>query len=169
MSSLTRVLFVCHANLCRSPLAHGILQHYVDARGLAARFRIDSAGTWAAEGRPPHKSSVAVAAAHGISLAAVGTSRGMLPDDLERFDHILAMDRAVHADLLRLRRLSAFGPIEGREAHIRLLRHIVHPDARGEQCDVPDPFRGETGGFEEVFAMLEAACLALLEENLTTA
>ena len=56
------VLFVCHANVCRSPLAHGVFVHRVAERGLQARFEVDSAGTWAADGILPHSSSVAVAA-----------------------------------------------------------------------------------------------------------
>lgn len=164
MADVTGVLFVCHANLCRSPLAHGILQHHVTVRGLASRFHVDSAGTWAAEGRAPHPGSVAVAQAHGISLAGVGLSRSLVPDDLERFDHVLVADRAVHADVLRLRRLSAFGPVEGRTAQIRLIRQLVEPDARGERCDVPDPLGGGAERFERVFALLDAACLALLDE-----
>ncbi len=159
------VLFVCHANLCRSPLAEGIFAHHVRARGLADRFVIDSAGCWAADGASPHPHSVEVAARHGIDLPAlVGRSRGVVPDDLHRFDHVLAMDRANLDDLQRLQRLSASGPVQGGKARVRLLRHVVDPKAHGADADVPDPVRRGIEAYEHVFAILERACVGLLDE-----
>lgn len=157
------VLFVCHANLCRSPLCEGIFADLVRARGLSDRFVVDSAGCWADDGHGPHPYSVATAARHGIDLSAQ-RSRGVRPDDLHRFDHILAMDRANLDDLQRLRRLSAFGPVQQGKARVRLLRHVVDPAAVGAAADVPDPVRRGMESFEETFTLLRAASVALLDE-----
>ena len=61
MSEPAKILFVCHANVCRSPLAEGVFRHLVAEAGMDGKFRIDSAGTFAMEGAPPHPKSVAVA------------------------------------------------------------------------------------------------------------
>ena len=159
------VLFVCHANICRSPLAEGIFAHLVRERGLAHRFEIDSAGCWAQGGSDPHPLSIAAAAEHGIDLRAlVGRSRGIVPDDLHRFDHVLAMDRDNLADLQRLRRLSAFGPVQQGKARVRLLRAIETPDVEGRDADVPDPIGRPAPVYASTYAILERACAALLRE-----
>lgn len=162
---MTGVLFVCHANLCRSPLAEGIFADMIARAGVADRFVHDSAGCWADHGLPPHPNSVEVAARHGIDLPAlVGRSRPITPEDLQRFDHVLVMDRANLADLERLRRISAFGPVAGGHARVRLLRHVVDPQAHGPASDVPDPVRHGLDAYERTFAILAQACTALLRE-----
>jgi protein-tyrosine phosphatase len=162
------VLFVCHANICRSPLAQGIFLHQAHARGLADRFDVDSAGTWADEGISPHAMSVLIARQHGIDLPAlVGSSRSIVPGDLQRFDHVLAMDRAVLSDLERLRGLSAFGPIEAAKAQVRLLRAVVDPSARGSDADVADPVRSGADAFAGTYTLLAHACERLLDELVT--
>lgn len=155
------VLFVCHANLCRSPLAEGVFADRVRARGLVDRFLVDSAGCWADDGQRPHPHSIEVAARHGIDLTAQ-RSRGVLPDDLHRFDHILAMDRANLDDLQRLCRIA--GPVQAGKAKIRLFRHVVDPRADGAAADVADPVRHGVDAYEATFAVLLAASNALLDE-----
>ncbi len=158
------VLFVCHANMCRSPLAHALFVERARARGLLEALDIDSAGTWAADGIAPHAGSVAVGQEHGLSLASAGVSRGLRPDDLQRFAHIIVMDRANLSDVERLRRLSAFGAVEGGQAKVRLLRTIAEPHVRGGDLDVPDPVRGGPAEFAHVFALVDRGCNALLDE-----
>ena len=162
------VLFVCHANLCRSPLAEGIFAGLVAERGLGARFVVDSAGCWAEDGLMPHPNSIEVAARHGLRLEAlVGRSRVVAPEDLQRFDHVLAMDRSNFADLERLRRLSAFGPVAGGSARIRLLRHVADPKAQGSAADVPDPVRRGLDAYELTWEILDRACRKLIDELAT--
>ena len=160
------VLFVCHANMCRSPLAEGVFAHLVAQRGLEGRFAIDSAGTWAADGVEPHPHSVQIAREHGIDLRALtsASSRPIRPDDLSRFDHVLAMDRANEADIERLRRLSAFGPVEGKAARVRVLRAVLDPNARGSERDVPDPIGRGPEAYAHVYAIIADSCTALLDE-----
>ncbi len=162
------ILFVCHANICRSPLAQGLFLHHAAARGVAERFEVDSAGTWASEGNPPHPGSVDAARRHGIDVAGLGAgSRSIVPDDLQRFELIVAMDRRNLSDLERLRRLSAFGAGEGGQARMTLLRRLVDPRARGHAADVPDPVRGGPEQFEAAYRIIDAGCVALFEALLS--
>lgn len=158
------VLFVCHANMCRSPLAHALFVHRARERGVLDQLDIDSAGTWAAPGIAPHAGSVHVAAEHGLSLDSAGVSRGLGPEDLQRFAQIIVMDRANLADVERFRRLSAFGASEGGQASVRLLRTVDQPQARGADLDVPDPVRGGEAEFRNVYAMVDRGCEALLDQ-----
>jgi len=161
------VLFVCHANMCRSPLAAGVFRHLVTARGAGERFEIDSAGTWAADGIPPHPLSVDVARRYGIEAVLLGSaSRPIAPRDLERFELVVAMDRRNLADIERLRRISAFGPVVGGSAKLSLLRRFSDPKASGREADVPDPVRGGPEHYETAYRIIEAGCRALLDELL---
>ena len=161
------VLFVCHANMCRSPLAAGVFRHLIAEHGAGERFEIDSAGTWAADGIPPHPLSVDVARRYGIDTTLLGTaSRPIAPRDLERFELVVAMDRRNLADIERLRRISAFGPVVGGSAKLMLLRRFSDPKASGREADVPDPVRGGPEHYETAYRIIEAGCRALLEHLL---
>jgi protein-tyrosine phosphatase len=151
------VLFVCYANVCRSPLAEGLLRHLAGARGIGERLRIDSAGTSAFEGTLPHPLSCQIAEQHGFALT--GKSRQLLREDLSRFDHILVMDRQNLATIERLA-----GSLDGYRAKIRLLRAIAHPKAKGRELDVPDPIGGDARRYAEVYAYMHEGCEALLDE-----
>jgi protein-tyrosine phosphatase len=149
------VLFVCHGNICRSPLAEGVFRHLVQARGLAERFAIDSAGTSSYhEGDPPDSRSAAVALKRGIHLT--GKSRPIGPHDLERFDYVIVMDAHNREGVEQLAARSKA------QSEIRLLREF-DPAANGN-LNVPDPYYGGTRGFEEVHDIVERACVALLDE-----
>lgn len=162
------VLFVCHANMCRSPLAAGIFSHLAIERGVADRFTVDSAGAWAPDGVAPHPLSVEAAERHGIDVALLGErSRPIRPDDLDAFADIVVMDRRNLADIERLRRISAFGPVVGGNARITLLRRFERPKAKGRDADVPDPVRGGPEQFERAYQIIEASCRALLESLLS--
>src|SRR5688572_13800322 len=99
----TRVLFVCLGNICRSPLAEGVFSSLVHARGLEARYRIDSAGTggWHAGERPDAR-AIAVARRNGVQLTSL--ARQVEPADLEEFDYLIAMDRENLRELTALAR-----------------------------------------------------------------
>lgn len=158
------VLFVCHANICRSPLAHGVFASLIRERGLEGRFDVDSAGTWAAQGDPPHAGSVTAAGAQGVDLAVAGLSRGLEPGDLQRFTHLIVMDRANLADVERLRRLSAFGAVQGGQARVRLLREVGAAQLRGQALDVADPVHRGPEAFAEMYRVVAYGCRALLDE-----
>lgn len=136
--------------------------HRAREAGVVDRLVVDSAGTWASEGQWPHPMSVAVAEANGVDIGVAQTSRSVAPDDLQTFDHVLAMDRRNLADLHRFIRLSAFGAVEGTTAKLRLLRHVIDP--RCEHANIPDPIRGGEDAFAATFALIDSACRALLRE-----
>ena len=153
------VLFVCLGNICRSPLAEGIFVALAGERGLEGQFHVDSAGTGAYHsGEPPDSRSTAVAAAHGIRLT--GLARQVMPDDLERFDIVVAMDRSNRRSLERLHRR-----VRGGRAEIVMMRDY-EPGA--SDPDVPDPYYGGPDGFERVYRILERACSGLLDDLSTS-
>ena len=165
MSETTRrvgVLFVCYANMCRSPLAEGVMRHRASERGMLERLDIDSAGTDAVEGCEPHPLSKDIARVHGITLS--GEGRQLVRDDLSRFDHVVVMDRQNYNRIARLAAPSAFGPIEGYRAKVRTLRSIANPHASGRELDVPDPIGGGPEHYARVYEMIVAGCDALLDE-----
>jgi protein-tyrosine phosphatase len=149
-----RVVFVCMGNICRSPLAEGVLRHLVEKRGLADRFEIDSAGiSGYHQGDPPDARSAAVARQRGIELT--GRSRPLKRRDLEHFDYVIVMDSE---NLVGVQRL-AHGTAPS--ARVQYLREF-DPEAGG-QLDVPDPYYGGALGFEHVQDMVERSCLRLLD------
>ncbi|MFV8749069.1 low molecular weight protein-tyrosine-phosphatase [Nannocystaceae bacterium ST9] len=157
----TSVLFVCYANICRSPLAEGTFRWLAERRGLLDRLTIDSAGTSAMDGAPPHTLSQAIAGEQGFMLE--GESRQLVRDDLSRFDHVIVMDRQNLATIQRLTG-SAFGVQAGFRARVRLLREIADPRASGTDLDVPDPIGRGPDHYRAVFTMIERGCSALLDE-----
>ncbi|AXO68310.1 Putative low molecular weight protein-tyrosine-phosphatase [Rhizobium rhizogenes] len=149
----TTVLFVCMGNICRSPLAEGILAHLADAEGMSRQITVDSAGTggWHA-GDAPDPRSIAVARRHGVDISRQ-RARQVASADFESFDLILAMDENNLASLLQ----------SSPQGH----RHKIHlfmEYAAGRRKNVPDPYYGAEDGFLDVYNMLLAGCRSLLEK-----
>ena len=157
-----RLLFVCLGNICRSPSAEGVMRSLVREAGLEGEIELDSAGTggWHI-GSPPDRRARAAASARGISLE--GAARAVSSEDFDDFDLLLAMDSSNLDDLRRL------APSEQARAKVRLLREFDPASAQlkrgdGNDLDVPDPYYGAAGGFEEVLDLVQAACAGLLEQ-----
>jgi len=153
-SPRTSVLFVCLGNICRSPLAEGIFHHLVDEAGLSERFNVDSAGTgsWHVGELPDARASM-VASQHGVELTT--RARQLTPEDMQRFDVVIAMD---HENLRNIERMA---DAAGSEARIKLLRAY---DSDGDGEEVPDPYYGGASGFENIYEMVRRSCQVLLEE-----
>ena len=116
---------------------------------------IDSAGTGAWHvGEPPDSRATVAARRRGVTLE--GAARQIRPDDFERFDLLIALDRS------NLRELLAIAPDEEAAEKVRLLREF-DPAADGD-LDVPDPYYGGDNGFETVLDMVEASCRGLIDE-----
>ena len=146
------VLFVCMGNICRSPTAEAVLRARAERAGLGSVLRIDSAGTgdWHV-GEPPDRRTILAAQRRGYDLAPL-RARQVEPPDFERFQWILAMDRA------NLRTLSAMRPPEY-PGHLGLFLELApHLDVR----EVPDPYYGGPDGFEKVLDVIEQASDSLL-------
>ncbi|HXU03461.1 MAG TPA: low molecular weight protein-tyrosine-phosphatase, partial [Polyangia bacterium] len=134
--------------------AEAVMRHLVKQEGLGDRIAVSSAGTgdWHV-GDPPDRRACAVGAKRGIPLS--GAARQFTPADFAAYDHVIAMDRSNRDDLLRM------APDADARAKVRLLRSFdasAPPDA-----DVPDPYYGGPGSFDEVFDICERACSGLLE------
>ena len=141
-----KILMVCLGNICRSPLAEGILQQKAQAAGLD--WQVDSAGTNGYHtGEAPHSLSQKVARSHGIDIGRQ-RARQFTAADLQRFDKIYAMAGDVVEGMRR---------IAGRHFEpnkVQLLMNELHP---GQDEDVPDPWSGPESGYHEVYAMVDAA------------
>jgi protein-tyrosine phosphatase len=158
-----RVLFVCLGNICRSPLAEGVFLHLAKTAGVADRFEIDSAGTgdWHV-GEPPDARAAAVAQRDGVELPSI--ARQVTRADFDRFDYIVAMDRE---NLWHLERMARERPGRSTRAKIQLLREDdPDRDADDDRHDVPDPYYGGPGGFENVYQMVRRSAEALLRRLL---
>lgn len=150
-----RLLFVCLGNICRSPTAEGVMRSLIVDAGLEDEIEVDSAGTGAWHvGNSPDERASATALAHGIRLD--GHARQVTPEDHERFDLLLGMDRS------NVRDLRAGAPGAAERERVRLLREF-DPAGTGS-LDVPDPYYGGDGGFEDVYELVHAACAGLLEQ-----
>ena len=153
---MTRVLFVCLGNICRSPTAHGVFEARVHQSGLHGHIEVDSCGTgdWHI-GHPPDRRAAAEASRRGFPLDHL-RARQVRSEDFEYFDYILAMDRQNLADL-RAMCPPGFG------GHLGLFLPFA-PDNPTDE--VPDPYYGGEEGFARVFDMVEAASEGLLREIL---
>ncbi len=150
----TSVLFVCLGNICRSPLAEGVLQHLLAEAGLDGAVEVESAGTgsWHV-GDLADPRSREVASRNGVQLTS--RARQVRPEDFERFDLIVAMDRSNLADLQEMKER------HGGDARLALLRDWDPDPGDGE---VPDPYFGGEKGFDKVYDMVRRSLERLMEE-----
>ena len=148
-----KILMVCLGNICRSPLAEGILQHKAAGRGL--QWQVESAGTESYHiGSPPHPLSQKVAKLNGIDICGQ-RARRFRPADFEEFDRIYALSSDVLEEMKRM----AGRAFDGSRAD--LLLNEAFP---GENRDVPDPWYGTEPGYHEAFRLIETACDAIIEK-----
>jgi protein-tyrosine phosphatase len=154
LTATVRVCFVCLGNICRSPSAEGVMRRLVEDAGLSHAIRIDSAGTAAFHvgERPDHRAREA-ARRRGLQLDR--RAKQFLVHDFSTRDYVLAMDRE---NLAQLESLAVDVGFEGVLALLRSFDPLAPTDA-----EVPDPYYGEEGGFDEVLDLCEAACRGLLD------
>ena len=144
---MTRILMVCLGNICRSPLAEGILRSKVDRH-----IHIDSAGTGGYHvGELPDRRSIAVAKKYGIDITDQ-RCRKFIVEDFDHFDLIYVMDRSNYEDVLALART------DKDRSKVKMILDELFP---GEYVDVPDPYYGGDRGFYNVYMMLEKACTVI--------
>ena len=149
-----RVLTVCSGNICRSPTAEAALREALEEAGLADRVEVDSAGTGSWHlGDPPDRRMIAAGAEAGLSIN--GRARRITPEDLETFDLVLTMDRSNHRDVLRLAAANA-------RADVRMFREF-DPQAGRPDAEVPDPYYGGRGVFDEVVVLARRTAKQIVE------
>ena len=147
-----KILAVCAGNICRSPAAEAAIREAAIEAGV--EIETDSAGTGAWHiGQPPHPESVAAGARAGLIVE--GRARKVTQADFDRFDIILAMDRANLRDLLEM------APSLEAQARTRLFR-TYDPTATSDE--VPDPWGGPDAGYDETIRIVRAAATGLVSE-----
>ena len=148
-----KILMVCLGNICRSPLAEGILKRKLEDRGLD--WTVDSAGTgfWHI-GEPPDPRSVSTARKYGLDISRQ-RARQIEPSDLDNFHLILAMDSSNYQDILRLANSGQ------QENKVEMILNYINP---GANDNVPDPYWNDDG-FDQVFHMLDEACERVIERH----
>lgn len=153
----TRILMVCLGNICRSPLAEGIMLNLIQHENLEHRVEVDSAGTAGhCVGSFPDERSIRVALDHGISLNHKARQFGRR--DFSIYDHILVMDESNYEDVIKL----AKNHLE--RSKVKLITDFDH---RGKKPKiVADPYHGSFKDFQNVFDQLVHCCEGWLRENM---
>lgn len=150
---MIKILFVCHGNICRSPMAEFVMKNLVEQHGIAGDFYIASAATSTEEiGSPVHHGTRARLAREGISVAGKYAVR-MERSDYQKYDYIVGMDRWNYKNMLRIA-----GSDKDKKLSL-LLDYTDHPR------DVADPWY--TGDFEQTYEDVAAGCKGLLDEILS--
>ncbi|THD68065.1 low molecular weight phosphotyrosine protein phosphatase [Robertkochia marina] len=148
-----KVLMVCLGNICRSPLAEGVLKR----KAPVNRVQVDSAGTSNYHiGEAPDPRSIAIADKYGIDIRSQ-RGRQFSVSDFRDFDLIYAMDRSNYNHIISM------APDETSKAKVHMILNEVFP---GENMDVPDPYYGGDNGFDKVYKMLDQACDKILQKIL---
>lgn len=142
---MVKILMVCLGNICRSPLAHGILESKLPS----TQFYVDSAGTANYHvGEPPDRRSIAVARSHGIEISH---QRGQQfkASFFDAYDLIYVMDEHNYEDVIRLAR---------NRDDVAKVKLILEEDETAGLTYVPDPYYGDMSGFEFVYNVLDQVC-----------
>ena len=146
-----KILMVCLGNICRSPIAEGVLQSKVNS----ALVFVDSAGTAAYHiGNAPDKRSIYIASKYNVNLKNQ-KARKFRVTDFENFDTIYAMDESNYQNIIKLAK---------NNSHISKVKLILNEVNPLSNQSVPDPYYGGTQGFEKVYMMLEEACSIIAEK-----
>lgn len=151
-----KILMVCLGNICRSPLAEGIMREKIAKYGL--NWEADSAGTEDYHtGEAPHPFSQKIALEHGIDLSAL-RARKFVKADFSRFDKIYAMSADVY------RKIATIGGKEAKMEKVSLFLNELYP---GQDRSVPDPWYGPEQGYREVYALIDKCCDKIVAQYST--
>ena len=149
---MPKILMVCLGNICRSPLAEGILRDKTQKQNID--IFIDSAGTSNYHvGEHPDKRTITNALQHGVDLSNL-KGRQFTVSDFDKFDHIFVMDSSNYSDVVSLARN------ENDKKKVELILNRVYPNSN---MSVPDPYFGGEQGFENVYILLDKACDVIVD------
>ena len=150
--TMTRILFVCYGNICRSPMAEFIMKALVKARGVENEYYIESAAVSDEEyGNPIYPPAKRCLSQHGVAWDPTKSARTVRAEDYARFDRIICMDSS------NLRLIRRYIP-EDPQGKIHLMMSYT-----GRSRDVADPWY--TGDFEKTFQDILSACEAMLDRR----
>jgi protein-tyrosine phosphatase len=146
-----KIVMVCLGNICRSPLAEGILASKLPENN----FTVDSAGTgnWHV-GTPPDKRSIQVAKKNGIDIAKQRAIH-FTADFFENYDYIFVMDQSNYKNVIQLAE---------NQKHIAKVHFVLESLLPNKKAEVPDPYYDEMTAFEEVFTLLDKSCTILAQK-----
>ena len=140
-----KILMVCLGNICRSPLAQGILENKLDPR----KFIVASAGTAGYHiGKLPDERSIDIARKNGINITNQRAAQ-FKKSDFDTYDHIFVMDISNYENVIDL------ATNESQKQKVQLILNEIHPNSNSE---VPDPYYGGNDGFRHVYNLLDEAC-----------
>ena len=146
-----KILMVCLGNICRSPLAEGILASKLPKN----KFSVDSAGTGSWHiGRAPDERSISTAKKNNLDISNQ-KGRQFSVSDFDAFDYIYVMDNSNYDDVISLSK---------NPEHRQKVQLILNELFPGENVDVPDPYYGVANGFDAVYQMLDQACDVIAEK-----
>jgi protein-tyrosine phosphatase len=152
-----RILMVCLGNICRSPIAEGMMRHKIKLHGL--NWVVASAGTESYHiGEAPHRFSQRICLRHGIDISAQRAKR-FTRDDFAAYDKIYAMAADVYDEISR---------IGGRDADMSKVSLFLNELEPGSNASVPDPYYGAEDGYKEVYDMIGRTCDAIIKQYSTT-
>jgi protein-tyrosine phosphatase len=147
-----KILMVCLGNICRSPIAEGVLRRKIQESGL--NWHVDSAGTNGYHsGEQPHYLSQKVASKNGVDISGQ-VCRKFMKDDFKKFDKIYAMSSDVIEEMHDIAG-NEFNP-----SKVDLLLNEIYP---GQNREVPDPWYGPEAGYHQVYELIDKACEALIK------
>lgn len=148
-----KILMVCLGNICRSPLAEGVLQH--KAKQAALDWTVESAGTNGYHvGEAPHRLSQKVAKLNGIDICEQ-RARRFVKEDFDRYDKIYAMADDVMDDIRRIAK-EKYDP-----AKVDLFLNELYP---GKNASVPDPWYGTEPGYHDVYKLIDETCEQIISK-----
>jgi protein-tyrosine phosphatase len=151
---MTRILFVCLGNICRSPLAEAIFSHQINEQNLQSDFKVASCGTANYHiGDTPDPRTIRNALKNGVTIDHLGRQFGS--SDFVDFDLILAMDQSNLNNILR---------VSGADKYVDKLKLMRTWDSINRGADVPDPYYGNEKDFQEVFDILDRSIKNLIKE-----
>lgn len=148
-----RILMVCLGNICRSPIAEGVLQHKVQQSGL--HWEVDSAGTESYHiGSAPHIHSQEICSRHGLDISQQIAAK-FKKEDFKNYDKIYALASDVYNEIKRI------GGADADMGKVELLLNELNP---GQNQSVTDPYYGGADGYADVYDIIEQACEAIINK-----